>query len=133
MNTYRKVSIFCFICGFTALIIGIINGTIQVGFFLIFPFLIGTGLYAFFGFVLICISLFLFMFGLHHKDMLSHNNQIKKEGYITTNNKIHKSGVLLIGPIPIVFGSNWKPTIIMMIIAIIFIICCLVFYLINSI
>ena len=101
MNIFRKFSLIFFICGLITIVHGVNNVTMQVGFFLIFPIIFGSSLYAFFGFVLIVISLFLFTFDFYNKDIVSIHNQINKEGYITKNNKIHKGGVILIGPIPI--------------------------------
>ena len=120
MNNYKKFSIICFICGLIFFIMGIIEGKVEVGFFLFFPFLIGYGFYAFFGFILFFFSILLFMFGFYRSttdsiDLPTIENR--------QNKKIVKGGgVILIGPIPIIFGSNRKIIIVMVVLAVLLII-----------
>jgi uncharacterized protein (TIGR00304 family) len=96
--------------------LGLYAGEVETGFLLIFPFIIGTGIYAFAGFILFFIAVLLFMFGLVSTatiDLSPYEGDTKKS--------IKGGGVILIGPFPIVFGSNWKIAALLMILAIILI------------
>ena len=46
MNSYRQLSILFFIFGIIFFALGILKGEIEIGIFLIFPFLVGSGMYA---------------------------------------------------------------------------------------
>ena len=118
MNKYRILSLVCFILGIAFFAIGLYYGEIQGGIFVIFPFIAGSGVYAFAGFVFIFLAILLFIFGF--------SGNIKTEETGTPSEPAKKSsvkggGVVLIGPIPIVFGSNWKIALVLMIIAIVLI------------
>lgn len=124
MNRCHKVSILFFIGGLVFFAIGIFTGEVEAGFVLIFPFFIGSGIYALSGIVLVFISILLFMFGFTGTTVESIDLQFEKNKHDTKSKKIVKGGgVVLIGPIPIVFGSNWKIAIIMMVLAILLITC----------
>ena len=117
MNRYHLLSILIFIAGIFLIILGVLTGDVQGGLFLIFPFVIGSGIYATLGILLIIASFFLFMFTIS-------TNPIDQEPENTTkktNSKIQGGGIILLGPIPIIIGSNWKITVPLIIIAIIFI------------
>ena len=117
MNRYHLVSLVLFILGIGFLIYGVFAGEVEAGFILVFPFFMGSGIYAIIGVVLIFSAMILFMFGfmrLHMDDMPFPQD----EEYPEQKEKIVKGGgVVLIGPIPIVFGSNWKIAVTMMILA----------------
>jgi uncharacterized protein (TIGR00304 family) len=111
MNKYRILSLICFISGIAFFAVGFYFGEIQGGIFVVFPFVAGSGIYALAGFILIFLAMLLFIFG---------SGNIKtEETYDETTKKssVKGGGVVLIGPIPIVFGSNWKIAIVLMIIA----------------
>ena len=118
MNKYRILSLICFIFGIALFAIGFYSGEIQGGVFVVFPFIVGSGIYALAGFVLIFLAILLFVFGfagnIKPDETYDHGEPIKKSS-------VKGGGVVLIGPIPIVFGSNWKIAIVLMIIAIILI------------
>ena len=120
MNIYSKFSLLFFICGIAFFVIGILEGTIEGGIFIIFPFLIGSGIYALFGIIFFFFSFLFYMVGLYSNTEEFINLQFGK------NKKDIKSvkggGVILIGPIPIIFGSNWKIAIVMMVLALLLII-----------
>jgi len=128
MNNLHKLSLISFIGGFIFFSIGAVTGEVEVGFFLIFPFLIGSGIFSTFGIILVFISILLFIFGFAFGRKYNFNEQFERTGKIKEKKTMRGGGVVLIGPIPIVFGSNWKITIIMMIIAVLIILFYFLFF-----
>jgi len=93
----------------------VFSGDVQTGFFVVFPFIVGSGIYALLGLIFLFVSILLFVFGFgvkHEKDEITSKEKTSVKG----------GSVVLIGPIPIVFGSNWKIALVLMIVAIILII-----------
>jgi len=121
MNKYNFFSLICFIIGIVFFIIGFLRGDIQTGVILVFPFLAGSGIYAFAGFIFIFIAILLFMFSF--KTNVESDKLKMDQGNSQQTNKasVKGGGVVLIGPIPIIFGSNWKIAVFLMVLAIIFI------------
>ncbi len=117
MNNIHKLSLLSFIGGFIFFSIGALTGEVDVGFFLIFPFLISSGIISTFGIILVFISILLFIFGFAFREDDYFNDQFERTGEIRDKKTMKGGGVILIGPIPIIFGSNSKITIIMMILA----------------
>jgi uncharacterized protein (TIGR00304 family) len=119
MNKFHFLSIFCLIFGIIFFGFGFLSGEVETGVFVVFPFLAGSGIYAFLGFIFIFIAFLLFMFGF--------STYFESDEFPTNNNEfqprkktsVKGGGVILIGPIPIVIGSNWKIAIVLMIVAII--------------
>lgn len=121
MNKFHFFSLFCLIIGLIFFYLGFLSGEVETGFIIIFPFISGSGIYAFLGFILIVIAIFLFLFsfaGYNKIDGYQNDNYELKPKKKTS---IKGGGVILIGPIPIVFGSSWKIAAILMIIALIII------------
>jgi uncharacterized protein (TIGR00304 family) len=122
MRWYSLLSIILFIIGIFFFLVGFLYREVEVGIFLIFPFIIGTGIYVLVGFFLIFFAVFVSMlgFGGHIRD--TNESGIDKNQYsISKKTSVKGGGIILIGPIPIVFGSNWKITVLLMILAIIII------------
>jgi uncharacterized protein (TIGR00304 family) len=121
MNKYHFLSFVCFIIGIAFFVLGFLQGDIQTGIFVIFPFIASTGVYAFAGFIFIFIAVLLFIFGFS-TPIESDDLKIDKENSQPTKKTFVKGGgVVLIGPIPIIFGSNWKIAVFLMILAIVLI------------
>jgi uncharacterized protein (TIGR00304 family) len=102
--------------GILFFLLGYLNGEVEVGIFLIFPFIIGSGIFVLVGFFLIFFAVFVSIlgFGRHIRDI--DDSDINKDQYsISKKTSVKGGGVILIGPIPIVFGSNWKITVLLMI------------------
>jgi len=116
MNRYRILSLICFILGVALFAIGFYSGEIQGGIFVVFPFIVGSGVYALVGFILIFLAILLFTFGFVSNIKTDETYDPSKP---TKKSSVKGGGVVLIGPIPIVFGSNWKIAIVLMILAII--------------
>ncbi len=121
MNKFQVLSLVCFILGIVFFIIGFLTGETKGGIFIVFPFIIGSGIFSLLGFIFIFIAIisFIFKFTTYIKpDKIKNENdelQPKKK------TSIKGGGIVLIGPIPIIFGSNWKIVIVLLIIAIILI------------
>ncbi len=121
MNKYHFLSLVCFIVGIAFFILGFLQGDIQTGIFVVFPFIAGTGVYAFAGFIFIFIAVLLFIFGFSARIESDDFKIDQKNSQPTKKTFVIGGGVVLIGPIPIIFGSNWKIAVFLMILAIILI------------
>ncbi len=121
MNKYHLLSLICFILGIAFFTIGFLSGDVETGVFIVFPFLSGSDIYAFLGFIFIFIAILLFMFGFASCAVSEDFSSGIEEPGPPKKTSVKGGGVVLIGPIPIVFGSNWKIAMVMMIVAIILI------------
>ena len=121
MNKLHILSLICFIVGIAFFAVGFFTGEAEGGIFVIFPFITGSGVYPLLGFIFIFIAILLFMFGFT-THIRPEEFQVDDEYQPRKKTSVKGGGVVLIGPIPIVFGSNWKIAIVLMIIAIILII-----------
>jgi len=122
MNKCHILSLFCFIIGIIFLALGFLQGDVEGGVFVVFPFIAGSGIFAFLGVILIIIAILLFMFGFASGIETDQPDYDYKEQPPQKKTSVKGGGVVLIGPIPIVFGSNWKIALVLMIVAIIIII-----------
>ena len=122
MNRSLLLFFIFLISGVLFFLFGILNEEIEFGIVLIFPFLVGSGIYSFLGFISILIAIIFLIFGFKNS-ILSNNINYSNIDI----NKIHKKksvkggGIILIGPIPIVFGSNWKITVLIIVITLVLI------------
>ena len=129
MNKYYTLSFLCLIIGIIFFLIGILAGDVEAGFVLIFPFLVGSGPYAVLGFLFMFIAIILFMFGFASTTRASIDLPFDEDTYdIKRKKSVKGGGVILIGPIPIVFGTSWKIAVLLMIAAIILIFTIYVFF-----
>ncbi len=119
MNKFHFLSLFCLIVGIIFFGLGFLSGDVETGIFVVFPFLAGSGIYAFLGFIFIFIAFLFFMFGFTTYTESDEFQTNYDEYHPQKKTSVKGGGVVLIGPIPIVFGSNWKIAIVLMIIAII--------------
>jgi uncharacterized protein (TIGR00304 family) len=124
MSKYYILSLVFFICGVVIFAIGVLSGEVETGFVVVFPFLVGSGIHAFLGFICVFIAILLFMFGFVGivADTSSLKVEEDNEHYPQKKTSVKGGGVVLIGPIPIVFGSSWKIAVIMIVLVIILII-----------
>jgi uncharacterized protein (TIGR00304 family) len=126
MNIFYKLAFLCVIFGVILLILGAISGEVEGGLFLIFPYLKGSGIYAvswvlcFFG------ASLLYILGLQYKTRETADDPFKigreQPNQRSSKSKIKGGGVILIGPIPLVFGFNWKIALLLLILALIFLV-----------
>jgi uncharacterized protein (TIGR00304 family) len=121
MNKLHFYSFICFVIGIIFFCLGLLYGDTSAGIFIIFPYISGSGVYSLIGILFIFLSILVFFFGFSFKFDKNDidNNNSKSE--ITKKISIKGGGVVLLGPIPIVFGSNWKITFLLIIFAIIII------------
>lgn len=124
MNKFYFLSLLFFILGVVFFALGVLSGEVETGFVVIFPFLIGSGIYAFLGFTFVFIAIIFFMSGFVSRTIGTEDIEVPGEEQLRPRSKtsVKGGGVVLIGPIPIVFGSNWKIAVILMILAIILIV-----------
>ena len=106
MNKIRILAWVVLLSGVVFLIVGALEGDFQGGFILIFPFFIGSGVYAIVGVLLLMLSFFLFILGFTPKKL----NQQPPSPQDQSGQKpiVKGGGIILVGPIPILFGSSWK-------------------------
>jgi len=118
MNKYHLFSLICFIIGIVIFAFGVFSGEVETGFIFVFPFIAGSGIYAFLGFIFIFITILFFMYSFI-STVESNEFQADYDHYPSPKKtSIKGGGVVLIGPIPIVFGSNWKIAAILMILSV---------------
>lgn len=127
MNKYRFLSLVFFLTGVVLLIVGGLKGEVETGFVLFFPFIVGSGIYAFLGVISIFVSIVLYMFSF----TTISNSKLKdvhREEEVEEKKDVKGGGVVLIGPIPIVFGSNWKVAVLLMLLALVLIVVSVLFF-----
>lgn len=112
MNHWNVFSALCFFCALIFLIIGSIQGEISIVLLVIFPIILGSGLFALTGFMFLFLAFILLFIG--RIKTFSKINNVDLSDTDTSMNKpsLKTGGVILIGPIPIIFGSNWIITLI---------------------
>ena len=119
MKLYKLLAILFFIAGIFFLIYGIILNEVSVVFLFVVPFIIASGPFSIFGVFLIFISILFFIIDIFKK--LNNENRVsygKDQGENFEKRSIKSKGIILIGPIPIFLGTNWKLSLLTIIIAI---------------
>ena len=125
MNKFCLLSVILFIAG---LLLILFYGDVRGGFFIIFPFIIGSGFYAALGMFLIFLSFMFFVFGMVEKvreEATGYSGIPSEEEF--TEREIEGGGVVFIGPFPVIFGTSLKVVQILIIIAIILMIFTMLF------
>lgn len=126
MNRYQAIGVILLTTGIIFLILSGIDGKSKVGVFFIFPYFYGTGVYALIGVLCVMFGLIIFVFG-KFESFFEIDEDLEKEIYLKypkvdkkiVDKKIKGGGVIFIGPIPIIFGSDAKTTIIIIVLALI--------------
>ena len=129
MNKFHLLSMIFFILGFGLILMAISSGEVKGGFFVVFPFLVGTGIYASLGILLIFLAFVMLIFGILESFK---GEDFEIEPTEMPEKKVEGGGVVLIGPFPIVFGTNSRIALILIVLAITLIFLFLVIYLIAS-
>jgi uncharacterized protein (TIGR00304 family) len=143
MNKYHGLAVLLLIVAIVILGYSVSIGEAQVGFFLIFPFFSGQGIYSFLGIILFVIAILVGFYGFiqggewvlagedDYEELFGTKKRSRpvqkphsRPGQTQTPEprprpKVRGGGVVLIGPIPIIFGSDKKSAIILSILAII--------------
>jgi uncharacterized protein (TIGR00304 family) len=144
MNKYHAFAILIIIAAIVILGYSATIGESEVIWFLIFPIFIGQGIYSFLGTILIILAIFVGIYGFiqggdwvlagedeydelfgsrkkpkygkRQQPRPGHQNRIPEP---RPRAKVRGGGVVLIGPVPIIFGSDKNSAIILSILAII--------------
>lgn len=106
MNKFYLLSIFFFIFSFIFFLVGFISGDIEGGIFVIFPFVKGSGIIGFLGVIFLFFTFVFFMFAFAFNFEKKVDDSIGQS--FKTNSSKKFGGLVFIGPIPIIFGSNLK-------------------------
>jgi uncharacterized protein (TIGR00304 family) len=131
MNKYHFLSLVFLASAVVSFTIGFLEGDIEVGIFFIFPFVIGSSIFLLIGILLIFLAVIFYMFGFARFDFADREKIASSDEILEKKSRIKGGGVILIGPIPIVFGSSWKISLFLMILGIIIIVFLLLLFRIN--
>lgn len=112
--SYRIIAFVFLITGLFLLAIGVIYKEISVGIFVFFPFVVGSGPYIALTMMMFLFSMIALFFSFSKEGRTIQKHRIErdiksdetKDSYSTSH--VKAGGVILIGPIPIVFGSSKK-------------------------
>jgi uncharacterized protein (TIGR00304 family) len=128
MNKYLTLALILAICGIALIGYSVVSGEGSAGIVLFIPVFYGSGLFAFLGFICIMAAIFLGFFGFAAQmgaigDFESSQQPPSSQPSKPRAQKsIRGGGVVLIGPIPIIFGSDKKTAIVLAVLAIVMII-----------
>lgn len=113
LNRYHGVAMVIGLAGIGLLIYAAIIGQGSAGICLVFPFYIGTGIYSAIGILLIMAAFIMFFFATIHSidaEFMEHSvpmhPPLKDMDFNTHKHDVKGGGVIFIGPIPIVFGTD---------------------------
>ena len=122
MNRYHALALTLFILGIVMIAYSVASGEGGALLFFIIPVFYGTGIFSFIGVACIMFALFLtflgfvkkFEFHIEGVDDQAEDARVEKE--------VKGGGVVLIGPIPIIFGSDVRTLISLIILTIVLIV-----------
>jgi len=119
---YRKAAFLLFIFGIILIGASTFFGKGKIMLIFFIPVFYATGVLAFLGMLCIIVSMFLMFYSMTQPlGVEEEYSPVKQE------RNVKGGGVVFIGPVPIVFGSDVKTAIIMMILGIVFLIGMLLF------
>lgn len=128
MNRYLIIAIILAISGISLIGYSVASGEGSAGVVLFIPVFYGSGLFAFLGVICIMSAIFLAFFGFATQLGGAEDIEGQQEPGASqqTRPRAEKSikggGVVLIGPIPIIFGSDTKMTLVLVVLAIVLIV-----------
>lgn len=128
MNRYLILALILAICGIALIGYSVASGEGSAGVVLFIPVFYGSGLFAFLGVLCIMAAIFLVFFGFAAQMGAMEDFGSSQEPRSSqplkprTGKSIKGGGVVLIGPIPIIFGSDTKTAIVLVVLAIVLII-----------
>ena len=108
------------VLGIIFFLISSLQGGLRGGIFLIFPFVIGSGLYAILGLLFLILAFFLFILRFSPETSLSEPKASSQDnrGQKPT---MKGGGIVLLGPIPNIVGTSWKITLALILAALVLI------------
>ncbi len=133
MNRYLIMALLLAICGIALMGYSVSSGESSAGVFFIIPIFYGSGISAFLGVLCIMAAIFLGFVGFAASAVgdegyePSREPQGSSQGRAAPKKTIKGGGVVMIGPIPIIFGSDSKSAKVVAILAIILMIIMMVF------
>lgn len=114
MRKSHLLSLTLFLLGVLFTSIAVTSGEMKGGFFIIFPYMIGSGIYAFIGIILIFLAFIFFTFGF--LEVFEEIGELKEsEAEMVSREKVEGGGILLIGPFPIIFGTSSRSVFILVV------------------
>ncbi len=128
VNRFLAIAVLLLICGIALLGYSVAEGESRAGLFIVFPVLIGSGIWAFLGMMCIMGALLFGFMGIGARfagfgdfdESEPRDHQRQGQGSRQkTGPAVKGGGVVLIGPIPIIFGSDPKLTIVLAVLAIV--------------
>ena len=122
MNRYHFFSLVFLIIAIIFFIIGFLQGDVEGGIIIIFPFISGSGIFALIGIIFIFLAILFYFYGFVNLQQTHEKYPYEKDAPIERKTSVKGGGVVLVGPIPIVFGSSWKIALVLMVLALIIII-----------
>ena len=125
MNRYHISALILAICGLVLIGYSVASGEGTASVVLFIPVFHGSGLFAFFGVLCIMAAIILVFLGFaaHASEPEGfEGQQARHQTGPKTQRTIKGGGVVLIGPIPIIFGSDAKTAAILIILALVLII-----------
>ncbi|MDI6708031.1 MAG: DUF131 domain-containing protein [Candidatus Thermoplasmatota archaeon] len=126
---YFRLAFIVFVSGIILIALSaLISGSISL--FLFIPVFYTTGLLGFLGALFIILSLILFVFGFTKGLVYEEEQEITPAG--KGEKKLKAGGIVLLGPIPIIFGTDRSLVMILLLLAIILIIAMLALFLMLS-
>lgn len=131
MNKWLFLPIIFFIFGLFFLVYGSLIGEVRVGIVVFIPFIMSNGLFGFLGIICLFFSM-LSLFLIFPKLYLGSYHQVEdnyelRKSHFSSKEKFRTGGVIFLGPIPIIFGSNKRITRYMIIASIIILIVILIY------
>ncbi|UCE73853.1 MAG: DUF131 domain-containing protein [Methanomassiliicoccales archaeon] len=121
MNRNLILAVILGIAGIVLIGYSVASGEGNAGIILFIPVFYGSGLFAFMGVLCIMAAMILGFIGFAERMVEQEGNEPRSAQ--STAPRIQKSvkggGVVLIGPIPIIFGSDAKTTIVLVVLALI--------------
>ncbi|UCE39231.1 MAG: DUF131 domain-containing protein [Thermoplasmata archaeon] len=134
MNRYHILAVIFLICGIAAIGYSVVSGEGSAGVIVFIPVFYGSGLFSFLGVLCIMAAIFFGFFGFaqsavgsedlngEHEPRTSQPYSQNQRAQPRVQKTVKGGGVVLIGPIPVVFGSDAKTAMILIILAIILIV-----------
>jgi len=122
----RTLSMMLIVAGVIFLGIAAAMGEIEFAIVLIFPVIWGSGIFAALGILLIFLGFFLSIATVHFR---SAGTDIERETRFQEGGRTKGAGVILIGPLPIVLGSDKVSTILVISLAIVLMVLAILWFL----
>lgn len=133
MNRYYLFAIILAICGIASIGYSVASGEGSAGVIVIIPFFSGSGIFSFLGVLCIMAAMFLAFMGFAASGAIFEDSEDSPEKRPSQSSQtgpkksVKGGGVVMIGPIPIIFGSDSKTAMILVVLAIVLMIIVMVF------